>query len=98
MGEAAVERLAGVERDAGGVLEKIVKMERAVEHLLAQHRYSDQQAEPAQWQAREQQIQTLNRAIEKVRGFLQGHQDKVGPSGRVKKSNITDNESAKMPS
>ena len=77
---------------------KIVKMQRAVEHLLAQHRYSDQQAEPAQWQAREQQIKTLKQAIDKVRRFLQGHRDKVGASGRVKKSNITDNESAKMPS
>jgi transposase len=76
---------------------KIVKMERAVEHLLAQHRYSDSQAEPAQWAAREQQIKTLSRAIDKVRGFLQRHKDKVGPSGRVKKSNITDNDSAKMP-
>jgi transposase len=76
---------------------KIVKMERAVEHLVAQHRYSDQQAEPAQWAARDKQIKTLNRAIDKVRGFLQGHQDKVGTSGRVKKSNITDNDSAKMP-
>ena len=76
---------------------KIVKMERAVEHLLAQHRYSDSQVEPAQWAAREQQINTLNRAIDKVRGFLQGHEDKVGASGRVKKSNITDNDSAKMP-
>lgn len=76
---------------------KIGKMERAVEHLLAQHRYSDSQAEPAQWAAREKQIKTLNRAIDKVRGFLRGHEDKVGASGRVKKSNITDNESAKMP-
>ena len=52
--------------------------------------------EPAQWQAREQQMRTLNRAIDKVRGFLRGHEDKVGPSGRVKKSNITDNDRAKM--
>lgn len=76
---------------------KIVKMEHALKHLLTQHRHSDQQAEPAQWAAREKQIKTLNRAIEKVRGYLQGHQDKVGSSGRVKKSNITDNDSAKMP-
>lgn len=77
---------------------KIDKMQRAVEHLVSQHRYSDQRDEPAQWQARERQIQTLNKAIDKVRGFLQGHEDKVGSSGRVKKSNITDNDSAKMPS
>jgi transposase len=76
---------------------KIVKMERAVEHLLKRHREQDESGEdPEVSEAREQQIQTLNAAIDKVRRFLQRHQDKVGPSGRVKKSNITDNESAKM--
>jgi hypothetical protein len=39
---------------------------------------------------------TLEKVIKKVRGFLQGHQDEVGASGRIKQSNITDNESAKM--
>lgn len=78
---------------------KIEKMERAVEHLLKAHRQQDEAPEQAEVsEAREQQIKTLNRSIAKVRRFLQGHRDKVGSSGRVKKSNITDNESAKMPS
>lgn len=78
---------------------KIEKMERAVSRLLATHRQHDAAPEePKISQAREQQIKTLNAAIGKVRGFLQGHSDKVGASGRVKKSNITDNDSAKMPS
>jgi len=78
---------------------KIVKMERAVEYLLKQHHELDgQEQAPAVSEARERQVRTLNRAIDKVRGFLQGHRDKVGASGRVKKSNVTDNESAKMPS
>lgn len=78
---------------------KIEKMERAVTRLLAAHRQSDAAPEDARMsEARAQQIKTLNGAIDKVRGFLQGHRDKVGPSGRVKKSNITDNDSAKMPS
>jgi hypothetical protein len=46
--------------------------------------------------AREQQIKTLEAAIAKVRGFLRRHPDKIAASGRVKKSNITDNDSAKM--
>jgi transposase len=76
---------------------KIVKMERAVEHLLKRHREQDESSEePEVSEAREQQIQTLNAAIDKVRRFLQRHEDKVGSSGKVKKSNITDNESAKM--
>jgi transposase len=76
---------------------KIEKMERAVKHLLQRHREQDAaREEPGVSQARQQQIETLNAAIDKVRRFLQRHEDKVGPSGRVKKSNITDNESAKM--
>jgi hypothetical protein len=46
--------------------------------------------------ARAKQLATLEKAIGKVRGFLQGHEDKVGASGRIKQSNMTDNESAKM--
>lgn len=79
---------------------KIEKMERAAQKLLARHREVDAQhlegEAPAMQAAREQQIKTLEAAIAKVRGFLRRHADKVGPSGRVKKSNITDNESAKM--
>jgi len=79
---------------------KIEKMERAAQKLLARHREVDAQQiqgeAPAMQAAREQQVKTLRAAIAKVRGFLRRHEDKVGPSGRVKKSNITDNESAKM--
>jgi transposase len=79
---------------------KIEKMERAAQRLLARHREVDAQhpegEDPAMQAARAQQIKTLEAAIAKVRGFLRRHPDKVGPSGGVKKSNITDNESAKM--
>jgi transposase len=79
---------------------KIEKMERAAQKLLARHREVDAQDQdgetPAMQAARAQQIKALEAAVAKVRGFLRRHQDKVGPSGRVKKSNITDNDSAKM--
>jgi transposase len=78
---------------------KIEKMQGAVERLLAQHRESDEASDesPAMRAAREKQVKTLQEAIEKVRGFLQRHEDKVGAQGRIKQSNLTDNESAKMP-
>ena len=80
------------------IRKKIEKMERAVRaSARAAPLQRSSRRGPAQWAAREQQIKTLERAIDKVRGFLRGHEDKVGPSGRVKKSNITDNETAKMP-
>lgn len=76
---------------------KIDKMERAVRHLTQRHRREDASGEDAALeQARAKQQATLEKAIAKVRGFLQGHEDKIGKSGRVKQSNITDNESAKM--
>jgi transposase len=78
---------------------KIEKMERAVRHLTQRHRREDASGEDAALEeARAKQQATLEKAIAKVRGFLQGHEDKVGKSGRVKQSNITDNESAKMTS
>ena len=76
---------------------KIQKMERAIEHLLKRHREADAAGEEAPLRAaRAKQIDTLEAAVAKVRGFLRCHEDKVGPSGRVKKSNLTDNDSAKM--
>jgi transposase len=76
---------------------KIDKMERAVRHLTQRHRREDASGEDgALEETRAKQQATLEKAIAKVRGFLQGHEDKIGKSGRVKQSNITDNESAKM--
>jgi hypothetical protein len=47
--------------------------------------------------AREKQVETLNKAIDKIETFLANHGEKLGRSGKPKQSNITDNESAKMP-
>jgi transposase len=78
---------------------KIEKMERAVRHLTERHQAADTAGEDeGQAAARAKQQATLEKAIAKVRGYLQGHQDKVGSQGRIKQSNITDNESAKMTS
>jgi transposase len=76
---------------------KIEKMERAIRHLTQRHRREDASGEDAALEeARAKQQATLEKAIAKVRGFLQGHEDKIGKSGRVKQSNITDNASATM--
>jgi transposase len=76
---------------------KIEKMEGAVRHLTQRHRQADAAGDdPGLVAARAKQQATLEKAIEKVRGFLQGHENKVGRSGRIKQSNITDNDNAKM--
>jgi len=77
---------------------KVKKLHRMVEHLVKQHRANDLSATDERMHAaREQQIDTLNKAIEKVDRFLATHKDKIGKSGKPIQSNVTDNESAKMP-
>jgi transposase len=77
---------------------KSVKMQRGIEHLLKKHRESDLSADDAVMNtARQKQMETLNKAIDKVERFLAQHDDKLGKSGKPKQSNITDNDSAKMP-
>jgi hypothetical protein len=76
---------------------KIEKMERAVRHLTQRHREVDAAGEDEGLAvARAKQQATLEKALAKVRGYLQGHEDRVGARGRIKQSNITDHESAKM--
>jgi transposase len=76
---------------------KALKLEQALEKLLNRHRQVDAQAEePAVRAARAKQAETLTAALDKVRGFLRCGQDKVGAQRRIKKSNITDNQSAKI--
>jgi transposase len=76
--------------------EKTEKMERAIGHMLAKHRQEDAAgASSAHRQKEEQQIETLRRHAKKIKDWLKKHDDKPGQSG-PKKSNISDNDSAKM--
>ena len=85
---------SGTREDFG---RKVQKMERAVHHLMRRHREADRAGEtgPAQ-AARTQQIDTLKRATKKVKAWLAENDDKLGATGKAKKSNLTDNDSAKM--
>jgi transposase len=76
---------------------KAQKMKLAMEHLLCKHRANDEAPEESIRTAELKQIQTLNAAIHKIEGFLGTHEEKLGRSGKPVQSNITDNESAKMP-
>ena len=76
---------------------KVQKMERAVQVLVRRHRESDASASATPInKARERQIRSLRRAAKKVKGWLKANDDKPGANGGVRKSNITDNDSAKM--
>ena len=76
---------------------KVEKMERAVKYLVKRHRVSDASEEDEKLTtARAKQIKTLKASVAKVKGFLKDREDRRGSSGKVVKSNITDEDSAKM--
>ncbi|KIH76740.1 transposase, IS4 family [Geoalkalibacter ferrihydriticus] len=76
------------------------KIDGAVRYLLKKHRDEDKkgQAEESIRQRERKQIETLLAASEKIETFLAQNEEKTGRGGNVVKSNITDNDSAKMKS
>ncbi len=85
---------SGTREDFG---RKVQKMERAVRHLVKRHREADAAGESSPIQAaREKQIDTLKRATKKIKAWLAENEDKLGATGKARKSNLTDNDSAKM--
>jgi transposase len=69
------------------------KMEKAIRQIIGRHKEADKKNTPPQ---EEQYIATLTENIKKISTFLDSHDDKPGKTGKPIKSNITDNESAKM--
>jgi len=78
---------------------KAEKIEEAVRKLLAKHREADQSSgEPGQRDKEQKAAENLRAKAKKVREFLDTTEERIGTQGKPVKSNITDNESAKMPS
>lgn len=76
---------------------KAAKMERAIENILQKHRDEDQNNTEAKVKESEEQfVETINKRVSKIREWLKYNDDKPGKTGKPRKSNITDNESAKM--
>jgi transposase len=79
--------------------QKKKKMEKAIRHMLKHHREEDQRNNTTDATRREkeqQTIQTMKQHVKKLKDWLDDNDDKPGKCGKPKKSNITDNESAKM--
>ena len=75
------------------------KMEKAIRHMLKHHREEDRRNTPVDEARRSKEKQTINKMkqhVKKLKDWLDDNDDKPGKSGKPKKSNITDNESAKM--
>ena len=76
---------------------KAAKLERAIGQILDKHREHDrQQSDHAVVEWEEKHVATLQKQAKKIREWLSNNDDKPGKSGKPIKSNITDNESAKM--
>jgi hypothetical protein len=73
------------------------KMEKAIRQIVRRHRDKDlQEADRGLMEQEEQYIDTLKKKVKKIKAWLRDNEDKPGKSGKPIKSNITDNESAKI--
>lgn len=73
------------------------KIDRAVRRMLEKHQACDQNDLEDTFVEREkQQVKTLRKAAKKIKHFLSSTEERLGHSNKPIKSNITDNESAKM--
>lgn len=75
---------------------KAAKMETAIDRMLDRHRRHDVRGESDVEEKERRYVESLQKQVAKVTKWLSKNDDKPGKSGKAIKSNITDNESAKM--
>jgi transposase len=90
----ASEEWSGTRKD---LKHKKEKMEKAIKHIIAKHQERDKtEVDNAVIEKDEQYVATLKTKVKKIKDWLKDNDDKPGSSGTSRKSNVTDNESAKM--
>jgi hypothetical protein len=73
------------------------KMEKAIGQMVRRHREKDlREGERGYLEQEGQYRDTLKKKVKKIKAWLRENGDKPGKTGKPVKSNITDNESAKM--
>ncbi len=73
------------------------RMDKAVAKMLEAHQARDQAGEPAEDAGRERaQIERLQSEARRIREFLATRAERRSEKGAIRKSNLTDNDSAKM--
>ena len=73
------------------------KMEQAVRQIIKRHReVDDREKDKGTVEQEERYIETIKKKVRKIKDWLKENDDKPGKTGKPIKSNITDNESAKM--
>ncbi|MEW5818509.1 MAG: transposase, partial [Spirochaetota bacterium] len=80
-------------------IKKKEKIENKVQSLMKQHKEKDnEENKDKKNDDRNKRITNLKSKIEKITKWINENDDKAGVKGNIRKSNITDNDSAKMPS
>ena len=78
-------------------LERAAKLEKAAKAMLARHREEDAKMETPMEAKDAKRVARLQRDAKQMRGWLKVNPaDRKGAKGGIRKSNLTDNESAKM--
>ncbi len=73
------------------------KMETAVARMMKAHLARDENTDPAADQAKDQaRLERLQSEAKRIREFLATHPERRSEKGAIRKSNLTDNDSAKM--
>jgi transposase len=81
----------------GDLNKKRKKIDRAIRRMLENHKTCDQHdLDDTVLEREQQQIKSLRKASRKIKQFLATSEEKAGHSNKPIKSNITDNDSAKM--
>jgi len=76
---------------------KAAKMEQTVEMIVQRHYKTDASGPELEMKKRDDKyVDTLKKNLKKIRDWLDDNDDKPGKNGNSLKSNITDNDSAKM--
>jgi transposase len=79
------------------LLHEAVRMEKAVTRMLKVHRAGDAAKAPPDERAKEfARIERLQAEAGRIREFLATHPERRSEKGAIRKSNVTDNDSAKM--
>ena len=79
------------------LLSKVEKIRKSIKYLVDKHQAEDRRPEKEKERKKEEEsIKKLKAKADKINEWLEDNEDRVGTQGKPVKSNITDNESAKM--
>ena len=76
---------------------KRYKLEQKVRNLIIEHEREDKKQSESEQKQSKKRVKRLNQQIDRIDKFLKNNEPKEGKTKKEIQSNVTDNESAKMP-